>query len=193
MLFNTNGGSGIQSQKVRSAQKALKSDDPVRNGYIFGGWYTDKQLSEPYDFEKSVTRSFTLYAKWIKYESAADLPEWENPFCDVADDDWYCDDVKYVSMNGLISGMTQSIFAPDGLLTRGMLVAVLYRVEGEPFADKDAPFADVDENAYYAKAVGWAKQNGIISGVTETTLNMKDNATRAEIAAILQRFIKKNK
>ncbi|MDY6313687.1 MAG: S-layer homology domain-containing protein [Clostridia bacterium] len=78
------------------------------------------------------------------------MPEWENPFCDVTDDDWYCDDVKYVSMNGLISGMTQSTFAPDGLLTRGMLVAVLYRVEGEPFAD-------VDENVYYAKAVGWAK------------------------------------
>lgn len=186
MSFNTNGGSGIQSQKVRSAQKALKSDDPVRNGYIFGGWYTDKQLSEPYDFEKSVTRSFTLYAKWIKDESAADLPEWGNPFCDVTDDDWYCDDVKYVSMNGLMSGMTQSTFAPDGLLTRGMLVAVLYRVEGEPFAD-------VDENAYYAKAVGRAKQNGIISGVTETTLNLKDNATRSEIAAILQRFIESNK
>ena len=186
--FNTNGGNGIQSQKVRSAQKAAKPADPIKDGYIFGGWYTDKQLSLPYDFEKSVNKSFTLYAKWIKDESAADLPDWENPFHDVKNDDWYYDDVKYVSTNGLMSGMTPTGFAPDGLLTRGMLVTVLYRTEGEPFADKGAPFADIDENAYYANAVSWAKQQGIVSGVTETEFAPDENITREQIAAIIYRY-----
>ena len=91
-------------------------------------------------------------------------------------------------MNGLMSGMTPTGFAPDGLLTRGMLVTVLYRAEGEPFADKGAPFADIDENAYYANAVSWAKQQGIVSGVTETEFAPDENITREQIAAIIYRY-----
>lgn len=76
------------------------------------------------------------------------------------------------------------------LITRGMLVAILYRAEGEPAVNKSIPFSDVDANAYYSNAVVWAQQNGIVNGVTENEFAPENNITREQIAAIMFRFAK---
>ena len=76
------------------------------------------------------------------------------------------------------------------LITRGMLVAILYRAEGEPAVNKSIRFSDVDANAYYANAVIWAQQNGIVNGVTENEFTPDDNITREQIAAIMFRYAK---
>jgi len=69
-----------------------------------------------------------------------------------------------------------------------MLVTVLYRNAGEPAVNKSVPFADVDMSAWYANAVIWAKQNGIVNGVNETDFAPDNNITREQIAAIMHRY-----
>ena len=69
-----------------------------------------------------------------------------------------------------------------------MLVTVLYRNEGEPAVNKSIPFADIDMGAWYANAVVWAQQNGIVNGVSETEFAPNDNITREQIATIMFRY-----
>ena len=64
IVFDTQGGSGVASQKVEKGGKVTKPADPVKEGFIFGGWYTDVNYGTAYDFSKAVTGNLTLYAKW---------------------------------------------------------------------------------------------------------------------------------
>ena len=89
-----------------------------------------------------------------------------------------------------MNGTTATTFAPSENLTRAMLIAILYRAEGEPAVNKSIPFSDVAVNAYYANAVIWAQQNGIVNGVTENAFAPDNNITREQIAAIMFRFAK---
>ena len=66
--------------------------------------------------------------------------------------------------------------------------AQLYRLEGEPATNRSIPFGDVDMGSYYANAVSWAKQNGIVMGVTENEFAPDANITREQIAAIMFRY-----
>lgn len=106
------------------------------------------------------------------------------------ENDWFFDNVRYVNENGLMSGMTNTEFAPSDTLTRGMLVTILYRLAGEPVVNKSIPFADVTSDSYYANAVIWAEQNGIVSGINETEFAPDENITREQIAVILYRYAK---
>jgi len=87
-----------------------------------------------------------------------------------------------------MNGVAADKFAPNDTLTRAMLVTVLYRNEGEPAVNKSIPFADIDMGAWYANAVVWAQQNGIVNGVSETKFAPNDNITREQIAAIMHRY-----
>ena len=89
-----------------------------------------------------------------------------------------------------MNGVSEKRFAPNGNVTRAMLVTVLYRNEGEPATNRSIPFADVDMGDYFADAVVWAKQNGIVNGVTEEKFAPDDNITREQIAAIIHRYAK---
>ena len=111
-----------------------------------------------------------------------------NKFTDLSDDAWYSDSAKYVLENGLMKGVTDTTFAPNENLTRAMLVTVLYRAEGEPATNRSIPFSDIDMGAYYANAVSWAKQNGIVNGVTENEFAPNIDITREQIATIMHRY-----
>ncbi len=183
--FETNGGTKVADKTAVRNFKIPQPTAPEKEGYTFNGWYTDEELSEKYDFDKVVTKSFTLYAKWDKED---DGHEWKNPFSDVKENDWFYSDVQYVNEKGLMNGLTETAFAPNDNLTRAMLVTVLYRIEGEPATNKSIPFADVDANAYYSNALVWAHQNGIINGVSKTEFKPNDNITREQIATIIYRY-----
>lgn len=118
--------------------------------------------------------------------------KWQNPFTDVKEGDWFYEDVRYANENDLMVGTTGTTFDPQSNLTRGMLVTILHRAEGEPSVGDDAhivpPFADVDMGAYYADAVIWAEQNGIVKGMSETEFAPDQNITREQIAAIMHRY-----
>ena len=89
-----------------------------------------------------------------------------------------------------MNGVSETEFAPNDNLTRAMLVAILYRAAGEPAVNKSVPFADVAADSYYANAVIWAQQNGIVSGVNENEFAPDENITREQIATIIYRYAK---
>ena len=200
--FETNGGSKVSSKTVTRNTAVTEPTAPTKDGYTFAGWYSDKELKTAYDFSAKVTKSFTLYAKWTEKATEPDkptepvepteptAPEWENPFTDVKKSDWFYTNVEYAVKNKLMNGTTATAFAPNEPLTRAMLVAILYRAEGEPAVNKSIPFSDVAANAYYANAVIWAQQNGIVNGVTENEFAPNSNITREQIAAIMFRYAK---
>jgi len=66
--FNTNGGNSIKTLSVKKNNAIAKPDSPVKNGFTFEGWYTDKELTKEYDFSTKVTKNITLYAKWSEYD-----------------------------------------------------------------------------------------------------------------------------
>lgn len=185
--FRTNGGSIVSSVKVKKGEKVIRPEDPTKEGYTFGGWFTDEALKKEYDFDTKVQKKLVLYAKWI--EEAAVEPEPELPvFTDVKETDWFYESVMTAFKKGLMNGVSETEFAPDTTLTRAMLVTILYRAEGEPATNRSIPFADIEMGSYYANAVIWAAQNGIVNGTTETTFAPDSNITREQVAAILYRY-----
>lgn len=125
----------------------------------------------------------------LKSEVKEEVPaEWENPFTDVKESDWFYETVKYVNENGIINGMTEDTFAPATQLTRAMLVTILYRVEGSPEVESDSKFSDVKNSDWYGAPVIWAAENGIVNGVSETEFAPNNAITREQIAAIMYRY-----
>ena len=110
------------------------------------------------------------------------------PFIDVHEGDWFYENVGYVYENGLMNGVSETLFEPSGTVTRGMIVTILHRLEGEPESDYDMPFTDVAEQQWYAGAVRWAAGEGIVTGVSATEFAPDDPITREQFAAILWRY-----
>jgi len=116
-------------------------------------------------------------------------PEWKNPFYDVNVGDWFYADVKFVAMNGLFYGTSETTFSPNTAMTRGMVVTVLGRLTGIDPAEYDqASFDDVDQNQYYAPYVRWASENGIVNGIGDDKYNPDGNISRQDLATILYRY-----
>ncbi len=114
-------------------------------------------------------------------------------FLDVVESDWYHEAVHFVFESGMMKGTDQGLFSPDVDTSRGMIVTILHRLEGTPQAGLSG-FADVPAGEYYTDAVGWAAQNGIVSGYGEGAEGMfgpNDSITREQLAAILYRYAEK--
>lgn len=111
-------------------------------------------------------------------------------FGDVPQTSWFADAVKYVSENKLMNGTSATAFSPNASITREQLAAMLYRYAGEPSVSADlSAYTDaVSISPYAEKAVEWCVAKGILSGKSATRLAPQDTATRAECAAMLQRF-----
>ncbi len=108
-------------------------------------------------------------------------------YVDVNKNNWFYESVKYVSENGLMSGMGDGEFAPNAKLTRAMLVVVLHRLEGTPDGDK-SNFTDIEKDSWYEDAVSWAAKEGIVNGMGDGTFAPNANITREQIATILYKF-----
>ena len=112
----------------------------------------------------------------------------ENNFIDVPAGAWFADAVQYVYNNGMMVGTSYNEFSPEALTTRGMIVSVLYRLEGEDAVIGDSIFKDVALNDWYANGVSWAAANGIVSGYGDGTFGPNDPITREQMASILYRY-----
>ncbi|MDO4281296.1 MAG: S-layer homology domain-containing protein, partial [Peptococcaceae bacterium] len=136
----------------------------------------------------------TITATLVESDEPAPEPQPEPsalPFTDVSADAWYIDPVRFVYSEGLMTGTSATTFSPNLTTTRGMIVAILYRMEGEPDLSGENlgyPFADVDANAYYSDAVYWARLNGIVSGYSSDAFGPTDSITREQLAAILYNY-----
>ena len=109
-------------------------------------------------------------------------------FNDVKEADWFYDSVQYVCENEMMSGTGDTVFSPDAATTRGMLVTILYRMEGSPAVDGDMKFTDVSADRYYAAAAAWASENNIVNGYGNGVFGAENPVTREQMAAILYRY-----
>lgn len=114
-------------------------------------------------------------------------------FEDIEADTWYTDGVAWASEKEIVKGYSETVFAPNDNVTREQLAVMLYRYVGAPEVDAEmgmAGFNDVDAiSEWAADAMRWAVQNGILVGKDGGMLDPAGNATRAEVATMLQRFV----
>ena len=101
---------------------------------------------------------------------------------------WYHDGVHWALKNGVMNGMGNGVFDPDGATSRAMIVTILYRLEGEPMIRSGMPFSDVTESDWFAMAVSWAESRGIVNGFEDGTFRPNDPITREQLAAVLYRY-----
>ena len=143
------------------------------------------KLSETDVFTPSVLTDNKMPTYSVDMLEAAAEPE--TGFTDVAADAWYADAVQYVVEHGMMNGSGNQKFAPATAVSRGMLVQVLYNLEGRPAA-ADTAFADVAESAWYADAVAWAADHEIVNGVSSERFAPDKDVTREQMATILYRY-----
>lgn len=110
-----------------------------------------------------------------------------NFFTDVHAEDYYYDAVLWAAQKGITGGMSDTLFAPNAACTRAQIVTFLWRAAGSPEPKQMSTFGDVPADAYYAKAVAWAVENGITNGTTDTTFGPDDICTRAHGVTFLYR------
>ena len=109
-------------------------------------------------------------------------------FADVDTNAWYHESLDYVLNEGLMVGVSGSLFDPNGETTRAQVVAVLYRLAGSPAVEGENPFADVAEGSYYHDAVVWAYANGIAYGLSSTEFGPSQKVTREQLVSFLYRY-----
>ena len=110
-----------------------------------------------------------------------------NFFTDVHAEDYYYDAVLWAAQKGITGGMSDTLFAPNAACTRAQIVTFLWRAAGSPEPKQLSTFGDVPADAYYAKAVAWAVENGITNGTTDTTFGPDETCTRAHGVTLLSR------
>lgn len=276
VTFDAQGGSEVDSAYVGEGGYAIEPTAPEREGYTFTGWYSDKDLTQQWNFATDViAKDTTLYAGWKNNNPSIDIPSYtitvpsvdngslsvsprnarkgstvtitvtldegyvidtisatdkkgndvvltktsDNiytftmpaskveiaasfkkveepsptilPFKDVVSGSWYEDAVRFVYEKGMMTGVSEDTFAPNKETSRGMLVTMLYRLEGEPDITSENlgyPFADVDATAYYSNAIYWARLHGIVSGMSDEIFAPNGDITREQLAAIMYRY-----
>ena len=135
-----------------------------------------------YTFE-NVSRTHTIEVIFMK---ANGTPQ-TGVFVDVATGSYYEDAVDWAVENGITNGVSSNMFAPDDPCTRAQIVTFLWRAAGSPAPKSMSSFTDVPADAFYAKAVAWAVENGITSGTGEGKFSPNAICTRAQSVTFLYR------
>ena len=112
---------------------------------------------------------------------------WDNPFVDVAGDAYYAPAVEWALKNEVTDGTSDTTFSPDAGCTRGQIVTFLWRAAGCPEPAGMSSFTDVSADAYYAKAVAWAAEQGITGGTGDGKFSPDAVCTRSQSMTFLYR------
>ena len=140
---------------------------------------------------ETTTRAMIVTILWrMEGEPSAEASAFE----DLEKDSWYEAAVNWAAANNIVNGYSETQFGPTDKITREQLAAILFRyaeIESEGDASALDAFTDADSVSDWATdAMAWAVSKGIITGMTDTTLEPKGNATRAQVATILMRYSK---
>ncbi len=114
-------------------------------------------------------------------------PAGKHPFTDIPSGAYYENAVIWAADKGITGGTSATTFSPNGICTRAQAVTFLWRAAGSPAPKSMNSFADVPADAYYAKAVAWAVENGITSGTGGGKFSPDATCTRAQIVTFLYR------
>ncbi len=183
VTFDNNGTTTTET--IDNGLTVSEPEKPVREGYVFLGWFTDEACTVKYSFSTPVTADLTLYAGWEKDApiipvlpaiiGKPSLPSTgaASSFSDVSRSDWYYEGVKYVWEEGLMNGTGSRTFSPEANTTRGMILTMLARAEG----------VNTSGTPWYAAGQKWAMDAGISDGA-----NMEGATTREQLAAMLYRY-----
>lgn len=141
-----------------------------------------------YNAQKADTYYFYMPDQYVSVSAVFTGKYTSLPFNDVSYGDWYYDAVQFVYSKGIMDGVDYYKFAPNGTITRGMIVTMLWRMAGEPFEMPVTSFTDVEIGRYYTTAVAWACRNGIADGMGESTFGPNDAITREELVTLMYRY-----
>ena len=135
-----------------------------------------------YTFE-NVSRTHTIEVIFMK---ANGNPQ-TGVFVDVAEGSYYEEAIDWAVEKGITNGVSSNMFAPNDPCTRAQIVTFLWRAAGSPAPKSISSFTDVPADAFYAKAVAWAVENGITSGTGESKFSPNATCTRAQAVTFLYR------
>ncbi len=139
--------------------------------------------------EKSVCTACGLSA-----ERTVEVFDYIKHFTDVKQDAWYEDEVAYCVQQGIVNGMTETTFVPNGMLTRAQFLTLLAAVDGvdlSAYEGKNAGFEDVKPSHWWNEEICWAVENGITSGISETKFGPSNNVTRSQLARFFYVYTEK--
>jgi len=202
-----NEGDGKYTFKMPASEVAVKAtfmdDNTMLNFFVdvpVDAYYYDAVLwavkegitngtsDTTFSPNNSCTRAQMVTFLW-KASGSPEPVESTCPFIDVRADAYYAKAVLWAVEQGITAGTSENIFSPNAPCTRDQMATFLWKVCGTPVpVGSMNPFADVSENAYYAKAVQWAYEQEITGGTSATTFGSNDPCTRAQMVTFLYRI-----
>ena len=178
---------------VKQAEEPSRVFVDVKTGDYFydavqwavGKGITNGTSAETFSPEAPCTRAQIVTFLWRA--AGSPVVNYAMDLSDVAGDAYYAEAVRWALSEGITTGTSDHTFSPDAVCTREQAVTFLWRAAGSPAVSGESAFEDVGADAYYARAVAWAAQNGVTNGISQVLFGTGSDCTRAQIVTFLYR------
>ena len=178
---------------VKQAEEPSRVFVDVKTGDYFydavlwavGKGVTNGTSAETFSPEDPCTRAQIVTFLWRA--AGSPVVNYAMDLSDVAGDAYYAEAVRWALSEGITTGTSDHTFSPDAVCTREQAVTFLWRAAGSPAVSGESAFEDVGADAYYARAVAWAAQNGVTNGISQALFGTGSDCTRAQIVTFLYR------
>ena len=178
---------------VKQAEEPSRVFVDVKTGDYFydavlwavGKGITNGTSAETFSPEAPCTRAQIVTFLWRA--AGSPVVNYAMDLSDVAGDAYYAEAVRWALSEGVTTGTSADQFSPDATCTREQAVTFLWRAAGSPAVSGESAFEDVGADAYYARAVAWAAQNGVTNGISQALFGTGSDCTRAQIVTFLYR------
>ena len=178
---------------VKQAEEPSRAFVDVKTGdYFYDAvqWAVEKGITngtsaETFSPEAPCTRAQIVTFLWRA--AGSPVVNYAMDLSDVAGDAYYAEAVRWALSDGITTGTSDHTFSPDAVCTREQAVTFLWRAAGSPAVSGESAFEDVGADAYYARAVAWAAQNGVTNGISQALFGTGSDCTRAQIVTFLYR------
>ena len=178
---------------VKQAEEPSRVFVDVKTGDYFydavlwavGKGITNGTSAETFSPEDPCTRAQIVTFLWRA--AGSPVVNYAMDLSDVAGDAYYAEAVRWALSEGVTTGTSADQFSPDATCTREQAVTFLWRAAGSPAVSGGSAFEDVGADAYYARAVAWAAQNGVTNGISQALFGTGSDCTRAQIVTFLYR------
>ena len=178
---------------VKQAEEPSRVFVDVKTGDYFydavqwavGKGITNGTSAETFSPEDPCTRAQIVTFLWRA--AGSPVVNYAMDLSDVAGDAYYAEAVRWALSEGITTGTSDHTFSPDAVCTRAQAVTFLWRAAGSPAVSGESAFEDVGADAYYARAVVWAAQNGVTNGISQALFGTGSDCTRAQIVTFLYR------